>query len=388
MKKSLIILAIACSTTLAIAQKPAKRSDAYGMDGIKLIGNVLNSPESVVYDENNDRYFVSNWEDGKIIIIDHLQQQQLFTDILTHVAGLHICNGILYACSYQGSYAGIVGFDINTSGLAFLKKIPGMSLPNGITSDGSEYLYVTGYFANKVYKIKISDSTHMVLVSSGLVQPNGIEYDHMKERLIVMNEGAANAPIIAVDKISGETTTLVETNIALTDGLAIDSNGNTYFSSWATGKVYMYDTAYTHPPEVFSSAHSGPADIFADNKNHLLAVPNFNANTVDFIPFSNIIRIPGELSGIQERIEIKAFPNPFFESICISYDANRHRSANIIEISDMAGKHIKRFEIQDPAADILWDGSTDKGQPVKAGLYLVRVISGNSSYTKKILKIK
>ncbi len=42
-----------------------------------------------------------------------------------------------------------------SSDIVFHKQIPGMTLPNGITSDNSGYLYVTGYLANKVYKIKL-----------------------------------------------------------------------------------------------------------------------------------------------------------------------------------------------------------------------------------------
>ncbi len=81
----------------------------------------------------------------------------LFSDTLLHVAGLHINNNVLYACSYQGALSGIVGFDLSTSDVIFHKQIAGMSLPNGITSDASGFLYVTAYISNKIFKINISN---------------------------------------------------------------------------------------------------------------------------------------------------------------------------------------------------------------------------------------
>jgi len=43
-----------------------------------LTQNLLNNPESIVYDSVYERYLVSNWEDGNIIQIDSLEQQNYF----------------------------------------------------------------------------------------------------------------------------------------------------------------------------------------------------------------------------------------------------------------------------------------------------------------------
>ena len=284
--------------------------------------NLLNNPESVVYDLSNHRYLVSNWEDGNIISINESGQQQIFNDTLQHVAGLHIINDVLYACSYQGTLSGIVGFDLSTTDIVFHVQIPGMTLPNGITSDTSEYLYVTAYFADKIFKINISDSTSITLVDSGLTYPNGAEFDFANNRLLVMNEGMQGAPIIAVDINTGITSTLVETNISSTDGLTIDDKGNTYFSSWSTNKVYRYDETFTNPPEVVSSGHSEPADIFFNKLDNILAIPNFNSNSVDFIQLGFVIHVPGDQPTIQAGINVAqngdtvlVAPGIYFENI-------------------------------------------------------------------------
>lgn len=52
--------------------------------------NLLNHPESVVYDSSNNRYLVSNWEDGNIIQIDSAEQQDYFNQELSSTASLHV----------------------------------------------------------------------------------------------------------------------------------------------------------------------------------------------------------------------------------------------------------------------------------------------------------
>ncbi len=50
--------------------------------------NLLNNPESVVFDQENNRYLVSNWGNGDLIEIDSFQEQRPFSTILNRVAGL------------------------------------------------------------------------------------------------------------------------------------------------------------------------------------------------------------------------------------------------------------------------------------------------------------
>lgn len=80
---------------------------------------------------------------------------------MSQSAGLHIVGDVVYAASTYGSVTGIIGIDLETGIRIFTMDIPKKQLLNDITSDGSEYLYVTDSEADRIYSVRLSDMTYM-----------------------------------------------------------------------------------------------------------------------------------------------------------------------------------------------------------------------------------
>jgi sugar lactone lactonase YvrE len=347
--------------------------------------NLLNNPESVVYDSAYERYLVSNWEDGNIIQIDSSGQQDYFNTELSSTAGLHIVGDTLFVSSNEGIYSGIVGFLLSTGEIIFHVDITEKQLLNDITSDLNGNLYVTDTDAHRIYKVNINDMTYTTFVNSGLGWPNGIIFDSTNNRLLVLNGGLPNRPLIAVNLEDSTISTVVETGLNAIDGLTTDNNGNTYFSSWGTDKVYRYDESFTNPPEVVSSGHNNPADIFFNKLNNILAIPNFNSNSVDFIP----VTFTGNKEIKENEIIInRLFPNPFTDNINFDFYLPEKAQTKIF-VYDILGNRIAELinkELSTGEYSISWNGRDKNDKETSQGIYFIFFNIKDYFRTIKVIK--
>ena len=344
--------------------------------------NVLNNPESIVYDEKHDRYIVSNCGDGKIIQIDNLGQQSFFNTALSYTLGLHIAEDSVFVSTNDGALKGVAGMSLTTRGIRFHTEIPEQQLLNDITSDTLGNLYITDCDANKIYKVNIENSTYSTFVNSGLGYPNGILFDAPNNRLLVANDLLPDRPLSAIDLEDATVTTVVETGINSIDGLTTDNYGCTYFSSWDTDKVYRYDESFTNPPEIVSEGHTDPADIFYNKQDTILAVPNYTSNIVEFIP----IIISGTRDEKKSKIKlISLYPNPFYNEINIDFYLPEKASTKIT-VFDILGNRITELineELNNGEHSVRWNGENNSGKQVPNGTYFFRLTVDGLSKTQR-----
>lgn len=250
--------------------------------------NLLNNPESVVFDPANKRYLISNWGDGAIVQIDSLGNQTYFSDTLLNkfkIAGLYIYGDTLLAAAGDAPNAGLFGFNVKTDILIFQIIIPDIGLPNDITSDKQGHIYVTDYWGDKLYKVV--NRIPSVMVKEGLNYPNGLFYDQNKDRLLILSVMGKGAPVFSIDLTNSSLTTLIETGlVGGTDGITMDDEGNIYISEWEGDNIYKFSKDLNELPVIYSSGHNDPADIYLDEINGLLVIPNFGSNSIDFIPIN------------------------------------------------------------------------------------------------------
>jgi sugar lactone lactonase YvrE len=348
--------------------------------------NLLNNPESVVYNSLDNSYLVSNWGDGNIIRIDSNAKHHYFTMLPEQLAGLHIMDGVLYASSNKGGLNGLLGFSLASGELVCHIEIEGKGVLNDITSDDHGNLYITDSQNSKIYRVQPADSVYTLFVDSGLAAPNGIWFDEPNNRLLVLNGQLPYRPIVAVNLEDSTTTIVVETGINSIDGLTADGTGNFYFSSWETDCIYRYDETFTNPPEEVTSGHINPADIFYNQQDDVLAVPNFHGDTLELIPMGTT---GIGLMSAEGNLKPLAYPNPFSDYLHLEYLLT---AAGYIEIGfyNLTGQLVHTLDQGFRSAgphSLNWQPVKQGAEYLQPGIYFCNFKAGDEAVTIKIIKV-
>ena len=267
-------------------------------------------PESVEYDPVGDRYFVSNTQSRIIKVRDQSGTVSDFSAVLNVAPyGLEIMGEVLYACAGNG----VRGFSLATGQQIYQRDL-GATFPNGITTDG-QFLYVTDFSSNprRVIKVDPVADIHSTLVPNTGGQPNGIIWDAVGDRLVVVFWGGS-APIKAYDRNTGAETVLVaNSGVGSIDGVTIDCDGNFLIASWSPARITRFTPTFDQAGVNMNvPGLNNPADIDFDPTNLKLCIPNAGNNTVTLFDYTCLT------SGMPEQFErdaLRAFPNPTDRSI-------------------------------------------------------------------------
>ncbi|MBE0646780.1 MAG: hypothetical protein IH596_03240, partial [Bacteroidales bacterium] len=257
--------------------------------------NLLNKPEHVVFDETNQCYLVTNYGNGKIISIDTSGNQEVIIEGITGCLGIHIIDTTIFISAGQNIHMyGLISH-------AFIQTLPLIvtNWVDGMTDDGAGNLYAAEN-AGKVHKVDLSTYTDTIIVNGGLpANPQDLAYDPDGNRLLLVCWGT-NSPIVSIDLSTYTVTDLVQTTSGQYDGIVRDENGNLYVTSWMnSGRVYKWEPPYTSDPSIVSQGHAGPAGLAVNESGKILAVPNFNANSISYLSL-----IPTGIADEKENPEI------------------------------------------------------------------------------------
>lgn len=227
----------------------------------------LTTNESVLYDTNSDKIYVSNIEgnptgkDGKgsISVIDkegNIVTQEWVTG-LNAPKGMGITNGNLYVTDIDQL------LEINLESGKITNKYP---------IDGAGFLNDLATYGGKVYftdmntgKVHLFDNGIVSVISEGNESINGIA---ISEEGIIYGLDASGLKLINSDGSSE----IMNAKVTGGDGLVILGDGNYVASRWA-GEIYF---------------------VNSDGETLLLDTKNAESNTADigFIPDDNIVLVP------------------------------------------------------------------------------------------------
>jgi sugar lactone lactonase YvrE len=256
------------------------------------------TPESVAYDDANDRYLVSNINgkpgeadnngyislvspDGKMILEKFIAGG--VNKVTLHAPkGTAIANGMLYISDLDT----IRKFDLKTGAPKGEIKIPGATFLNDVDADAAGNVYVSdtgikfgpkgpeGTGTDAVYVIDKTGKIKTLAKGADLSKPNGV-YAGDKSGLWVVTFGAAKIYRLDDKGKKQDETTLPAGSL---DGI-IKNGDDVYVSSWDSSSVYKGKPGGTFTvaiPNVKS-----PADIGLDTKRHRILVPLFTENTIE-----------------------------------------------------------------------------------------------------------
>jgi hypothetical protein len=344
--------------------------------------NLLNNPESVVYDSLHDRYLVSNFGDGSIVAIASDGTQSYFDTTLTRIAGILNVRDTLFVASNDTPYVGLVAYSLQTDDMLFFLPIPSVGLLNDLDYDNQGYIYISDYWDNKLWRVDMSALSCTLFVDP-LQAPNGVICDTLNNRLLVISVVPGTRPIVAVDFTNGSTSVVVYTYGYAGDGLAWDDQGRLYTSEWSTNSCHRYDTSFAHPPETVSSGHDGPADIYINRRDNILCVPNFYRHDIDFVEIypssTDDIAVPDRYNSLTN------YPNPFNAGTTIKYSLENDASVTI-QVFDLMGRRIETLinTVQNPGEhSVTWDADG-----YSSGTYFYSIKAGEFSETRKMTLVK
>lgn len=237
---------------------------------IKLTG--FSHPESVIFDEGSDYFYVSNMAekregDGFISRISRKWNDQEFTWIkgLNDPKGLIVKEDKLYVTDV--TY--LIEIDLQSGEI--LRRIPveGAKSLNDPAMDEKGEIYFTDLAGNSIYRMNEVGEVEQWLSSPELEKPNGLFIT--PEFFLVAAWGEdQNGNILKIDRTTKEISRISKEGIGNMDGIQPKGNGEFYISDWATGKIYTINMDGTLQEVLMSEKSSG--DILylkAENKLYL-----------------------------------------------------------------------------------------------------------------------
>jgi hypothetical protein len=246
--------------------------------------NYLSGAECVSFDEAHNRYMVSSWANGRLVTIDTNGVQGLFKTSLGHALGHCLHENTVYV-----SIGTVIrGYDLDDTSMVMEVSIYNARQLDGMTTDTSGYLYVVDYvydnaWPDRMYRINLTTLDYTTFVDSGLCdKPQDVVYDAKNNRLIVVGAGT-DGLVTAVDLTEFAVYTVVQVPVSSYDGIAIDDSDNYYLACYQIGDILKYDSAFTNPPILFSGGYDAPANLSYNRRDHILAIPCFDGNTVEFV---------------------------------------------------------------------------------------------------------
>ena len=139
-----------------------------------------------------------------------------------------------------------------------------------------------------------------------------------------------------------------------------------------------------NPPVLFSSGHNGPSNICFNKKDNIIAVPNFNSNSVNLVPVLPSSVEEGNIQPTEFNL-FQNYPNPFNPNTKISYRLSVPGFVSL-KVYDVLGNEIETLVNETKSAG---DYQLDYyAYELSSGIYYYKMSAGNVTLVRKMVLLK
>jgi hypothetical protein len=241
----------------------------------QVIGQTLNSPESIDFHTPTNTWYISN--SNSILAMDSQGNLSTFTTNVTSTYGIEVVNDFVYVLDSRS----VKVFSLSSGSLERIVTIPGAGFLNGITFDGTQYVWFTDFSTGKVWKLDITTYLPSLVVTYIGQSPNGIYYDQSNDMVYVVGF-TSNASVYSINPNTAAVTTLITTTQSSFDGITKGCDGNFYVSAWGSQSLLKFDENFSSAPTVVMSGLSSPSDIYFNASTNQVAIPNSGNNSISY----------------------------------------------------------------------------------------------------------
>jgi sugar lactone lactonase YvrE len=299
-----IFVALLGCTPDAQVGGPREAAAADAPSGARKIAELtgLNGPEAVLYDPDQDLYFISNIvgfgsiKDGAGYIARvgaaDLKQVQVFVQSGSNGVTLHAPKGMALQGDtlWVADIDAVRGFHRRTGAPLATVDLSAQNamLLNDLTvgPDGTIYVTDTGIVmdtagviyrdASKIFRIAPDGTASLLPGSATIKHPNGIVWDARGNRLVVVNFPSFSSEVYA---LQGSSLQVLARGHGRFDGVVALPDGGLLVTAWSDSSVHLVSSRGN---QRIIGGLSQPAALGLDSRRRRIAVPLVMINRVEF----------------------------------------------------------------------------------------------------------
>ncbi len=246
-------------------------------EAVSLIKKVegFSHPESVIYDEENNVFYVSNIgenseKDGFISRIG-VEGENLEIKWITNLndpKGLLLHNERLWVSDVTD----LVVMDVNTAEIIVRIPVEGAESLNDITIDEQGVIYISDLAKSSIFKRNETGKIVEWINSETLENPNGLLA--VENDIFVAAWGdSKNGNLLRINKNTKEIEQITQSGLGNLDGIQRNEEGEFYVSDWDTGKIFRINKQ-GRTNEILTSEKSSGDFLFFEKENQLILPMN------------------------------------------------------------------------------------------------------------------